>query len=478
MTELSDSPRRADFADPETSGPPARRKLFIKSYGCQMNAYDAQRMTDLLAPEGFDETERLNEADLVILNTCHIREKAAEKIFSELGKLRAAKKARRAAGLATKIVVAGCVAQAEGTEILGRERAVDVVVGPQNYHRLPQLLRRADAVVDTEFPIEDKFDHLVKATPSQTRQRGVTAFVTVQEGCDKFCTFCVVPYTRGAEYSRPAAKILAEVEELAAAGVKEVTLLGQNVNAYHGEGLDGRSWSLAKLCARLAEVPGIIRLRYTTSHPNDMDDELIAAHRDLPALMPYLHLPVQAGSDRVLAAMHRKHGRGAYLDLVGRLRDACPDLALSSDFIVGFPGETEADFATTLDLVRNVEFASAFSFKYSPRPGTPGAEFPDQIDEGIKRERLARLQDLLEEQRQAFNRKMIGKTLAVLFEKKGRHLGQIVGRSPYLQAVQVTASEHLIGTLLPVEIVAAGANSLFGRLARPEAGAGIEEVRA
>ncbi len=478
MTELSDSPRRADFADPETSGPPARRKLFIKSYGCQMNAYDAQRMTDLLAPEGFDETERLNEADLVILNTCHIREKAAEKIFSELGKLRAAKKARRAAGLATKIVVAGCVAQAEGTEILGRERAVDVVVGPQNYHRLPQLLRRADAVVDTEFPIEDKFDHLVKATPSQTRQRGVTAFVTVQEGCDKFCTFCVVPYTRGAEYSRPAAKILAEVEELAAAGVKEVTLLGQNVNAYHGEGLDGRSWSLAKLCARLAEVPGIIRLRYTTSHPNDMDDELIAAHRDLPALMPYLHLPVQAGSDRVLAAMHRKHGRGAYLDLVGRLRDACPDLALSSDFIVGFPGETEADFATTLDLVRNVEFASAFSFKYSPRPGTPGAEFPDQIDEGIKRERLARLQDLLEEQRQAFNRKMIGKTLAVLFEKKGRHPGQIVGRSPYLQAVQVTASEHLIGTLLPVEIVAAGANSLFGRLARPEAGAGIEEVRA
>jgi tRNA-2-methylthio-N6-dimethylallyladenosine synthase len=481
MTELSDSPlRAADFADPETSGPPARRKLFIKSYGCQMNAYDAQRMTDLLAPEGFDETERLNEADLVILNTCHIREKAAEKIFSELGKLRAVKRARRAAGLATKIVVAGCVAQAEGAEIVRRERAVDVVVGPQNYHRLPQLLRRADeaAVVDTEFPIEDKFDHLVKATKGKTQQRGVTAFVTVQEGCDKFCTFCVVPYTRGAEYSRPAAKILAEVEELAGAGVKEVTLLGQNVNAYHGEGLDGRAWSLARLCARLAEVPGLVRLRYATSHPNDMDDELIAAHGDLPALMPYLHLPVQAGSDRVLAAMHRKHGRSAYIDLVTRLRDARPDLALSSDFIVGFPGETEADFENTLDLVRQVGFASAFSFKYSPRPGTPGAEFPDQIDERIKRERLARLQELLEEQRQAFNRTMIGKTLAVLFEKKGRHPGQIVGRSPYLQAVQVTASEHLIGTLSPVEIVAAATNSLFGRLRRPEAGAGIGEVRA
>jgi tRNA-2-methylthio-N6-dimethylallyladenosine synthase len=353
-------------------------------------------------------------------------------------------------------------------------------VGPQNYHRLPELLHRSDAasLVDTEFPIEDKFDHLVKPAPGKIKERGVAAFVTVQEGCDKFCTFCVVPYTRGAEYSRPAAKILAEVEELATAGVKEVTLLGQNVNAYHGEGLDGRVWSLAKLCARLADVSGIIRLRYTTSHPNDMDDELIAAHRDLPPLMPYLHLPVQAGSDAVLAAMQRKHGRGTYLELAARLRAARPDIALSSDFIVGFPGETEADFEATLDLVREVGFASAFSFKYSPRPGTPGAEFPDQVDARIKRERLARLLDLLETQRQAFNWAMIGKTLAVLFEKKGRHPGQIVGRSPYLQAVQVTAPEHLIGALMPVEIVAAGANSLFGRLAGSEGGAGAEEVKA
>jgi tRNA-2-methylthio-N6-dimethylallyladenosine synthase len=484
MNEFSDSPlSEADFADPqgEASAAPvvARKKLFIKSYGCQMNAYDAQKMTDLLA-YGFDETQNLHDADLVILNTCHIREKAAEKIFSELGKLRAVKRARRAAGFPTKIVVAGCVAQAEGGEILRREKAVDVVVGPQNYHRLPELLRRANAaaLVDTEFPIEDKFDHLAKPVPGKIKERGVAACVTVQEGCDKFCTFCVVPYTRGAEYSRPVTKIVAETEELAAAGVKEVTLLGQNVNAYHGEGPDGRVWSLAKLCARLADVPGIIRLRYTTSHPNDMDDELIAAHRDLPALMPHLHLPVQAGSEAVLAAMQRKHGRGTYIDLVTKLRFARPDIALSSDFIVGFPGETEADFEASLDLVREVGFASAFSFKYSPRPGTPGADFPDQVDAKIKRERLARLQDLLETQHQAFNRTMIGKTLAVLFEKKGRHPGQIVGRSPYLQAVQVMAPEHLLGALAPVEIVAASANSLFGRLAGFEGGAGVEEVKA
>jgi tRNA-2-methylthio-N6-dimethylallyladenosine synthase len=476
MKHSSDSLLRAtSWAErPEgTLAPPAptRGKLFIKSYGCQMNAYDAQRMTDLLAPEGFDETERLDDADLVILNTCHIRQHASEKIFSELGKIRAVKRARHAEGLATKIVVAGCVAQAEGGEILRRQGAVDLVVGPQNYHRLPDLLRRAETarVVDTEFPIEDKFDHLVQPTFGKTQARGVSAFVTVQEGCDKFCTFCVVPYTRGAEYSRPAAKIIAEVEDLAAAGVKEVTLLGQNVNAYHGKGLDGRVWSLARLFTRLAEVPGLIRLRYTTSHPNDMDDELIAAHRDLPTLMPYLHLPAQAGSDAILAAMHRKHGRAAYLDIVARLRAARPDIALSSDFIVGFPGETEADFEATLDLVREVTFGSAFSFRYSPRPGTPGADLPGQIDDRVKKERLARLQDLIEAQRQAFNRKMIGKTLAVLFEKNGRHAGQIAGKSSYLQAVQVMAPEHLIGEVMPVEIIAAGTNSLFGRLARSEA---------
>ncbi len=332
-----------------------------------MNAYDAQRMSDLLVD--FDETQLLTEADLVILNTCHIREKAAEKIFSELGKVRAAKRARRANGRDMKIVVAGCVAQAEGEEILRRQSAVDIVVGPQNYHRLPELLRRSDEsrIVDTDFAIEDKFDHLAKPAPGKTRERGVCAFVTVQEGCDKFCTFCVVPYTRGAEFSRPVAKILAEVEDLAKEGVKEISLLGQNVNAYHGEGPDGRPWSLARLCARLAEVPGIVRLRYTTSHPNDMDEALIAAHRDLPALMPYLHLPVQAGSDKVLAAMNRKHGRDAYLDIIARLRAARPDIALSSDFIVGFPGESEADFEATLDLVRRIGFASAFSFKYSSR---------------------------------------------------------------------------------------------------------------
>ncbi len=424
MNEFSDGAKRAServIGQEEASNAPAapRKKLFIRSYGCQMNAYDAQRMSDLLAPAGFDATQSLDDADLVILNTCHIREKAAEKIFSELGKVRAVKRARRAAGLATKIVVAGCVAQAEGAEIIRRQSAVDIVVGPQNYHRLPALLRRAEAAVDTEFPLEDKFDHLLSPTPSKIKARGVCAFVTVQEGCDKFCTFCVVPYTRGAEYSRPVAKILAEVEALAAGGVKEITLLGQNVNAYHGAGPDGRTWSLAQLCVRLAEVPGIVRLRYTTSHPSDMDDELVAAHRDLPALMPYLHLPVQAGSDAVLAAMRRKHGRDKYLEVVTKIRMARPDIALSSDFIVGFPGESERDFEATLDLVNEVGFASAFSFQYSPRPGTPGADFPDQVDAEVKRERLARLQGLLETQRRAFHQAMIGKTVAVLFKKKG-----------------------------------------------------------
>ncbi len=471
MTEFSHMPVGAAEAEPTAQENPAqggspRGKLFIKSYGCQMNAYDAQRMADLLAPEGFEETPRFDDADVVILNTCHIRERAAEKIFSELGKLRKVKKARGAAGLSTKIVVAGCVAQAEGSEILRRQRAVDLVIGPQNYHHLPGLLRdggEAQGRVDTEFPIEDKFAHLVKPRPERTRQRGPAAFLTIQEGCDKFCTFCVVPYTRGAEMSRPVAAILAEAQDLAAGGARELVLLGQNVNAYHGEGPDGRVWSLARLCARLAEVPGIARLRYTTSHPTDMHADLIAAHKDLPQLMPYLHLPVQSGSDRILAAMHRKHRRKDYLDLVARIRAARPDLALSSDFIVGFPGESEADFEATLDLIRRIEFAAAFSFKYSPRPGTPAAESPDQVEEAAKRERLARLQDLVEAQRQAFNRSMVGRTVEVLFEKKGRHAGQIAGKTPYLQTVQITAPEHLIGEILAVEITGVGANSLFGR---------------
>jgi len=452
---------------PPVPASPLRRKLFVKSYGCQMNVYDAQRMADLLAPQGFDETTRIEEADLVILNTCHIREKASEKVFSELGKVRALKTARCSEGRETQIVVAGCVAQAEGSEILRRQPAVDLVIGPQSYYRLPALLARAETgirFVDTEFPIEDKFDHLVAPAPERTKARGVSAFVTVQEGCDKFCSFCVVPYTRGAEMSRPVAKIIAEVEGLAAAGVREVTLLGQNVNAYHGEGEDGRIWSLAHLCARIADVPGIIRIRYTTSHPNDMNADLIAAHRDLPQLMPFLHLPVQAGADRVLAAMHRKHSAADYLALVARIRAARPDIALSSDFIVGFPGETDADFEATLALVEATVFASAFSFKYSPRPGTPGADLPDQVPDELKAERLARLQDLLETQRQSFNRSMVGRSVPVLFEKKGRHLGQIAGKTPYLQAVQVDGPAALIGETEMVEITRIGTNSLFGRL--------------
>ncbi|HEY5226063.1 MAG TPA: tRNA (N6-isopentenyl adenosine(37)-C2)-methylthiotransferase MiaB [Methylovirgula sp.] len=468
MTEFLQRPAVNAVPTPQENpaGSGTRRKVFIKSYGCQMNAYDAQKMADLLAPEGFDETTAPDDADLVILNTCHIRERAAEKVFSELGKLRKTKAMRAAEGLATKIVVAGCVAQAEGAEIRRREKAVDLVVGPQNYHHLPDLLRsggKALGGIDTEFPIDDKFDHLVQPLPARVRQRGPAAFLTIQEGCDKFCSFCVVPYTRGAEMSRPIVAILAEARELALGGVRELVLLGQNVNAYHGEGPDGRIWPLAKLCAALAEVPGIARLRYTTSHPNDMDGELIAAHRDLPQLMPYLHLPVQSGSDAILAAMHRRHRGDEYRDLIARIRSARPDIALSSDFIIGFPGESDADFEATLELIRDVGFSAAYSFKYSPRPGTPAADAPDQVDEAVKSERLARLQDLVETQRQAFYRAMVGRTVDVLFEKKGRHAGQIAGKTPYLQAVQIDGPEHLIGEILPVEITGVGTNSLFGR---------------
>ncbi len=450
-----------------------KRRVHVHSYGCQMNAYDSQRMADLLVPEGYSECTDAQDADLVILNTCHIREHAAEKVFSELGRLRALKERRAATGADLTIVVAGCVAQAEGEEIFRRQKAVDVIIGPQAYHRLPELLRKAGSghrAADTEFPEEDKFDHLVAPRPARIRARGVGAFVTVQEGCDKFCSFCVVPYTRGAEVSRPVAAIVAEVERLACAGVREVTLLGQNVNAYHGTAERGGTASLAALCARLAKVEGIVRIRYTTSHPNDMTADLVAAHRDQPALMPYLHLPVQSGSDGVLAAMNRKHRRADYLDLVADIRRARNDIALSSDFIVGFPGETEEDFTDTLDLVETIGFASSFSFKYSPRPGTPGAELPHQVADDVKAVRLARLQACLERQRQAFNHATVGRTLDVLFEKKGRHDGQIAGKSPYLQAVQVDAGQELIGEVRPVEIVAAGPNSLFGRLARGAGG--------
>jgi tRNA-2-methylthio-N6-dimethylallyladenosine synthase len=445
------------------------KKVFVKSYGCQMNVYDAERMADVLATEGYSETKAVEEADLVILNTCHIREKAAEKVYSELGRVRELKQEREAQGKETRIVVAGCVAQAEGKEILRRQPAVDVVVGPQNYHHLPELLKKArtERLVDTEFPIEDKFDHLLAPSRAKTISRGVSAFLTIQEGCDKFCTFCVVPYTRGAEVSRPVSKILDEAHRLAEAGVRELTLIGQNVNAYHGEGPDGAVWSLSRLLRRLAEVPGIARLRYTTSHPRDMDDELIAAHGDLPALMPYLHLPVQSGSDRILDAMNRKHTGDEYRRLIERIRRAQPDLALSSDFIVGFPGETDADFEDTMRLVADIGFASSFSFKYSPRPGTPAAEMDEQVPEAVKAERLARLQNLLETQRQAFNHGTVGQTLDVLLEKPGRHPGQIAGKSPFLQPVQFESDVHRIGEIVTVRIVRAGSNSLFGEWVKP-----------
>ena len=444
------------------------KKVFVKSYGCQMNVYDAQRMADVLAGEGFSETDAMEEADLVILNTCHIREKAAEKVYSELGRVKALKRERAAQGVKTRVVVAGCVAQAEGQEIIRRAPVVDIVVGPQSYHRLPQLLKQAERderAVDTEFPVEDKFDHLPAPARAVTRSRGVSAFLTIQEGCDKFCSFCVVPYTRGAEVSRPVAKILQEARRLTQAGVREITLIGQNVNAYHGEGEDGSVWALGRLIRRLAEEPGLERIRYTTSHPRDMDDDLIATHRDCPALMPFLHLPVQSGSDRILDAMKRKHTADTYRAVIEKVRAARPDIALSSDFIVGFPGETDADFAETMRLVADMRFASAFSFKYSPRPGTPAAEMAHQVPEPVKAERLARLQELLETQRQDFNRETVGRTVDVLMEKPGRHAGQIAGKSPYLQAVQIDGPGHLIGDVAKVRITRAGSNSLFGELA-------------
>jgi tRNA-2-methylthio-N6-dimethylallyladenosine synthase len=450
------------------------RKLYVKSFGCQMNVYDSQRMADTLAAECYVETGAAEDADLIILNTCHIREKAAEKVYSELGRMRVLKEAGKAEGRDVRIAVAGCVAQAEGAEIIRRAPTVDIVVGSQNYHRLPDLLARAarnGKAVDTEFPLDDKFDRLAAPSTAATRARGVAAFVTVQEGCDKFCTFCVVPYTRGAEISRPAAKIIDEVARLVGAGVREITLIGQNVNAYHGDGPDGRTWSLARLLERLAAA-GIERLRYTTSHPRGMDDELIAAHRDLPALMPQLHLPIQSGSDRVLEAMNRRHTQADYRALVARLFAARPDMALTSDFIVGFPGETDADFAETLRLVEEVGFSGAFSFKYSPRPGTPGAEMDDQVDERVKSERLQRLQRAIDASQADFNRRCVGRTVSVLFERLGRHGGQIVGRSPYLQPVQIEAPASLIGAIAPVTITEVASNSLFGALTQQPALAG------
>ncbi|MEZ5810449.1 MAG: tRNA (N6-isopentenyl adenosine(37)-C2)-methylthiotransferase MiaB [Rhizobiaceae bacterium] len=445
------------------------RRVFVKTYGCQMNVYDSQRMADALGVEGYQPTDDAEDADLVLLNTCHIREKAAEKVYSELGRIRRLKAARRARGRETLVGVAGCVAQAEGAEIIERAPVVDLVVGPQTYHRLPEIVRRArsgERVVDTDHAVEDKFDHLPQPQRAALRSRGFTAFLTVQEGCDKFCTFCVVPYTRGAEVSRPVDRIVAEAQGLAAAGVREITLLGQNVNAWHGAGEDGREWGLGELLFRLADIEGLDRLRYTTSHPRDMDDALIAAHRDLPKLMPYLHLPVQAGSDRILKAMNRRHTADEYLRLIDRIRAARQDIAMSGDFIVGFPGETEEDFQATMRIVRAVGYAQAYSFKYSPRPGTPGAELDGQVDDAVKSERLQRLQALLNEQQVQFMQGLVGSTIGVLLEKPGRKPGQLVGRSPWLQPVIVDEKAGRIGDIVDVRIARAGANSLFGEAAQ------------
>ncbi len=440
-----------------------QKSVFVKTFGCQMNVYDSERMTEALAGDGYAATDDMAAADLVILNTCHIREKAAEKVYSDLGRIRQIKETREKNGRSTVVAVTGCVAQAEGAEITARQSAVDLVVGPQSYHRLPNLIKRVVAngerIVETEFPVEDKFKSLPERAPPL---RNPSAFLTVQEGCDKFCTFCVVPYTRGVEFSRPVAEIEAEARRLADRGARELTLLGQNVNAYHGAGPDGQPYSLAELIRHLAGIAGVARLRYMTSHPRDMSDDLIDAHGEGGKLMPFLHLPVQSGSDRILAAMNRKHTVTEYIDIIARVRRRRPDIAVSSDFIVGFPGETEADFEHTLELVRKVTFAQAFSFKYSSRPGTPAADHENQVPEEVKTGRLTRLQELLDQQQAAFNALSIDTVVPVLFERPGRRLGQLIGRSPYLQLVHAEAGPEMIGEIKAVAIKSATQLSLGG----------------
>jgi len=460
------------------------KKVFIKTYGCQMNVYDSNRMANVLKPHGYEMSESSDDADLVILNTCHIREKAAEKVYSEIGRLKKNKVAKAAEGNDMFIAIAGCVAQAEGAEMMKRAPAVDMVLGPQTYHRLPEMLKEAQAqrdagrnssrVMDTEFPVDTKFDHL----PEESDFDNPAQFLTIQEGCDKFCAFCVVPYTRGAEYSRSVADVISEAERMAAKGVVEITLLGQNVNAYHGAEEQGEAAGLAALIKAVAAVDGISRIRYTTSHPRDMDDELINVHRDVDACMPYLHLPVQSGSDKILAAMNRQHTREDYFATIDKLRAARPDLALSGDFIVGFPGETDQDFEDTLDLVRRVKYAQAYSFKYSPRPGTPASTIEEQVPEEVKSARLARLQDLLEQHQQEFNDASVGMEMDILLEREGKQAGQLIGRSPYLQAVHVdlqtadialdadrdTPYSGYMDKLVRVKIVEAGQRSLKGEL--------------
>ena len=467
-----------------------RKKLYIRTYGCQMNVYDSARMADVLAPLGYAQVDGPDDADMIILNTCHIREKAAEKVYSELGRLRLIKEQRAKDDPTRKgpvLAVAGCVAQAEGAEMIARAPFLDIVFGPQTYHRLPEMIAKAErattkrgrsgrgaGVLDTEFPTAAKFDHLPKAASNSA---GFSAFLTIQEGCDKFCTFCVVPYTRGVEFSRPGGAILAEAMDLVAGGVREITLLGQNVNAYHGVaapeiGNIGASdtsgseaiWDLAELIVQLAKIDGLARIRYTTSHPRDMNDRLYATHASCDKLMPYMHLPAQSGSDRILAAMNRGYTAQEYMDSIARLRHVCPDIALSGDFIVGFPGESDADFEATLELVRLVNYAQAYSFKYSPRPGTPAATIEDQVPAEVGSERLQRLQALLDSQQQAFNQQMVGRRIPLLLDRRGRRPGQLVGRSPYMQAVHLDGPDHMLGQIVEVEITAAHANSLAGVL--------------
>ncbi len=447
------------------------KKVFVKTYGCQMNVYDSNRMEDALEQDGYERTSDMADADLVLLNTCHIREKAAEKVYSEVGRIRKIKEKRADTNRPMTIGVTGCVAQAEGSEIMKRAKAVDLVAGPQTYHRIADIVHRAEQgqrPVETEFEIEEKFAKLPAATAKQVQARGVASFLTVQEGCDKFCTFCVVPYTRGAEVSRTAKQIVDEAQGMIDAGVREVTLLGQNVNAWHGEGFDGREWGLGELLHELAKIKGMERLRYTTSHPVDMDESLINAHRELDCLMPYLHLPVQAGSDKILKAMNRHHTVEDYMHIIDRMREVSPDMAISGDFIVGFPGETEEDFEETLNVVRKVKYASAFSFKYSTRPGTPGADMKNQVPEDVKSERLQRLQALLNQQQEEFNQTCVGRKMDILLEKKGRRAGQLIGRSPWLQSVIVDESLGNPGDIVHVEITEAAPNSLNAVLAQKE----------
>lgn len=452
------------------------KSVYVKTYGCQMNVYDSQRMQDVLAPLGYVPTDTPDNADLVILNTCHIREKAVEKVYSELGRYRDLKSERAGLGHEMKIAVAGCVGQAEGEEITRRMKSVDLVFGPQTYHRLPELLKQNEssgkAVIETEFSVDDKFKGLAQSQVRHPTSRSVTAFLTIQEGCDKFCTFCVVPYTRGAEFSRPVSQIIEEAQQLADQGVKELTLLGQNVNAYRGPAANGTQSQLGTLINELSHINGIQRIRYMTSHPRDMSDDLIEAHGSNPKLMPYLHLPIQSGSNRVLKAMNRGHDTQEYMKVIDRLRISCPSIALTSDFIVGFPGETDAEFDETLDIIRAVNYASAFSFKYSPRPGTPAAENNKQIPEDVKSERLLRLQNLLSAQQSAFNQTCVGLTVPVLIEKPGRQPGQMIGRSPYLQSVHLNIETEALGRIVNAKILAVGPNSLSGQYV-PETQEGV-----